>query len=469
MKKRVFERKEVSIEVLREIADRRRRTGESVNTIAREMDISGNTLMKYLREADLYERVDASLANPRKDVPNLEEIARRRREEGTSLVALAAECGVSDSTLRKRMQEANLLQEVDATEFPVDAIAERYREGETLAELSSELGISSPTLKKRLDEEGLLASREVRLRPSLKVLSRIPQDLVDEIVLTYEGSEALAEVTSPLLARLRSAGFSANAHWVEAVLDWQDIIRHPGDEPSGRTAKPVTALTRDDMSSVLGWLTSCKVNSVAEVAEKFGVDESALIDRLRFDGHDVPTRTELAILKLNKVSYSGYSLLEDLAFRFLVEDALLAPLAKEAGVRPKVLVNCWREARLIPPGPLNQIFEFYVDVFADRYGNGEDLESLARELCLPVAVVRFQFEQAGFLAEAERKRSSIPNKRTPDEISLNLLPHEEIVERHRRGESVAAIAYDLRRQWYPASEQKVQEVLEMYKSFRLGK
>jgi len=101
--------------------------------------------------------------------------------------------------------------------------ARRHAEGESLEDLAAEAGVSQSTLYKRLTEAGLFEAAPVK-----KVTDQVPRD---EIVQRYEAGESV----SGIVAYLRKLGFSANWYWVDSILNEHQVIRHPkpGEAPKG--------------------------------------------------------------------------------------------------------------------------------------------------------------------------------------------------------------------------------------------
>ncbi|WP_338704089.1 LysM peptidoglycan-binding domain-containing protein (plasmid) [Streptomyces sp. Q6] len=69
---------------------------------------------------------------------------RRRRDAGTSLVALAAEYQVSVPTIRARVGLSQPYQ------LPVDELRRRHRAGESLTSLATAYGVSPDTIRRRV-------------------------------------------------------------------------------------------------------------------------------------------------------------------------------------------------------------------------------------------------------------------------------------------------------------------------------
>lgn len=92
--------------------------------------------------------------------------------------------------------------------------AQRHSEGEPIAELAAEIGVSHTTLYNRLVEAGLYEAMRID-----RVVDQIPQD---EVIQRYEGGETIAS----LVNYLRELGFPATWYWVESVLDHHQITGH---------------------------------------------------------------------------------------------------------------------------------------------------------------------------------------------------------------------------------------------------
>lgn len=121
-----------------------------------------------------------------------------------------------------------VMRGLTAVVLPLTEVSERYRKGESLYELADELGVSCPTLRRHLENADLLPAREERDTPFDNLVRSLPHGKVVEM---YEGGKSVQGIVSVL----RDQGHSATRRSVERVLDIHHVIRHgkPGMIPKG--------------------------------------------------------------------------------------------------------------------------------------------------------------------------------------------------------------------------------------------
>jgi hypothetical protein len=180
----------------------------------------------------------------------------------------------------------------------LEKIAERHAKGERIEDLAAEVGVSRSTLYARLGEADLFAPMSMqdgRWRDVDRVADRVPQE---EVVRRYEGGESIVDI----VAYLRELGFSANWYWVESVLDRHQVVRRSKSPTPTELCRAAVAGRHQELADRV-----LEGEPVRKVAEELGVDHNVLARELKRTGHlpDVNLARYLAKKRMQGRSLPG--------------------------------------------------------------------------------------------------------------------------------------------------------------------
>lgn len=128
----------------------RYRGGESAVSLGNDFGCSNSTILDVLRQAGVQPRKGSTVDLP---VP-AEELARRYLEDRVMLRDMAAEFGVTVNLISRRLAKAGVVVPLGKRrmDLPDEEIVARHRQGESVASLARAYGVSQPTIKYRLEE-----------------------------------------------------------------------------------------------------------------------------------------------------------------------------------------------------------------------------------------------------------------------------------------------------------------------------
>lgn len=246
---------------------RRSKQGESAGSIARNMGIHIHTALSTLNRHGV-----ATARRSRKALPLAPEEITERHAQGTTVKELAALCGSSEMTIRRRLEDQGAMprgpqERLDPRWSPKggseEDIVSGYQRGTSTADLAQTYEVPVRTIRKILKRNG------VDLHGATKGRSDLP---AAEVIQAYQSGNSLAET-----AKL----FGVSSGTIVAILKENGIERRPQSGPATRS------LTAEQSQEALRRYqegTSARV-----VGEAFGVSRT-VIERIARDAGVLRTR-----------------------------------------------------------------------------------------------------------------------------------------------------------------------------------